>query len=180
MRSGRVDVSLTGGLGRCWLVAHKDNANHFGGVGVFCVGSFLYSVAFIRISALFEKHLRHLQIGLELFLLVSTVVLVIAFVALWFGEEREIRDGKGTEEFTRTAYIVEHAAYIAHLVFYGVFFAYNSPDLFKEKPERGYGIMDYIYDTDGGVETCKPLIQMRVLPRVQTVDMLAQPRMAQQ
>ena len=168
----RTDGSVFGG--RCWLVTHKDNANHFGGVGLFCAGSFLYSIAFIRISALFERHLRHLQIGLELFLLVSTVVLVIAFVSLWFGEEREIQDGagRGGGEFTRTAYIVEHAAYIGHLIFYGVFFAYNSPDPCKEKPERGYGMMDYPYD---GAEACRPLIQMSVFPRMESVEMLAQP-----
>lgn len=150
--------------------------NHFSGVVVFCVGSFLYSIAFIRISALFEKHLRHLQVGLELFMLISTLVLVIAFVALWFREEKEIHEAKGVErEITRTAYAVEHAAYIAHLVFYGIFFTYNSPDPFKEKPERGYGLMDYPYDADDAADTCKPLlIPMTIIPRVKTVDTLPQ------
>lgn len=153
-------------FGRGWLVGHTDNANHFGGVAFFCLGSFLYSIAFIRISALFERHLRHLQLYLEMFLLVSAVVLVIVFVTLWFGEERAIHNGTNSGGYTRTAYIVEHVAYLVHLVFYGLFFSFNSPDPTKPKPARAYdGATDY-----DEVETCRPLIQMKVLPHISTRD----------
>ncbi len=140
--------------------------NHFGGVAGFCAGSFLYSIAFIRISALFEKHRRDLQIYLEMFLIVSTVALVVAFVALWFEEEQAIQDRDG---YTRSAYIVEHVAYLVHLVFYGVFFTFNSPDPNKPKPAGEYGAMDYCYYEDEA-SACRPLIMMKMIPRVPLVE----------
>lgn len=114
-------------MGRAWLVKHKDNTNHFTGVGLFCLGSFLYSLGFLELAGRTHEHLRRVHQALRWFLLLSTLALVVVFVLLWAIEETSgAHAGKGGPQ---TAYIFEHVAYITQILFYATFFLYHSPKL---------------------------------------------------
>lgn len=164
---------VTGGImGECltlvgwyWLVLHTDNANHFTGVGIFCVGSLLYSSVFIRLAWISHWHLRNLHQALMIFLLSSTVVLVISFVSIW-ADEQEKGEHEGTVDGGGypglKAYIVEHAAYITHLLFYLGFFSFHSPNpnfspLLCSEYEAEMSLTD-----EPGVDAsaCQPLIRL--------------------
>jgi hypothetical protein len=151
-------------LGWCWLVLHQDMGNHFAGVGVFCLGSLLYSMAYIRLGAISHKHLRLLHQWLMGFLLLSTSGLVVAFVAVWAVEERNGQHGQGWRP-DRKAYIVEHAAYVAHLLFYIGFFAFHSPN------PNVSPLVSSEYDDEAtlmrdGASACQPLIPMQRLTTI--------------
>jgi len=128
-----------------WLVFHKDNLNHFSGVFLFCAGSASYSISLLRLAGDREKVLARARLAMEIFLFVSSVALVIAFITLWAIEENHgehIRytggltpDGEPVRHMgelesdeTEHAYIVEHVAYIVFLLFYTAFFALHTPD----------------------------------------------------
>lgn len=113
-------------MSRAWLVFHQDNPNHFAGVALFCFGSFVYSIAFLKLVARTHEHLRALHQALRWFLLLSTLALVIAFVVVWALEENSGQHASNSS--TRTAYIVEHVAYITHILFYATFILYHTPN----------------------------------------------------
>jgi hypothetical protein len=143
-------------MGWYWLVLNKDTVNHFGGVGFFCLGSLVYSSVFIRLGWISHWHLRNLHQALMVFLIVSTAVLVVAFVSLWTMEQNQ--GGRGNVPLR--AYIVEHAAYITHILFYLGFFSFHSPnpDLSPHVCAE-YGAEMLVLDESGrGVEVCQPLM----------------------
>lgn len=106
---------------------HEDNANHFTGVGLFCLGSFLYSLGFLELAGRTHEHLRRVHQALRWFLLLSTLALVVVFVVLWAIEEANgAHKGNGGAQ---NAYIFEHVAYITQILFYATFFLYHSPKL---------------------------------------------------
>jgi hypothetical protein len=137
-----------------------DNARHFTGVGLFCAGSLTYSIAFLRVARRDERAdtTEHAWVRdvLEWCLLGATVALVIAFVALWAQEETM---GMHGTDHVQNAYIVEHAAYLAHLLFYAVFFYYHTPD--PDKPVTCKG-SEYEREEDRGADgvpmVCRPLL----------------------
>jgi hypothetical protein len=149
-----------------WLVLHKDNANHFTGVGIFCVGSVVYSSVFIRLAWISHWHLRNLHQALMIFLLSSTVVLVISFVSIWADEQEKGEHGEilyDGEDPRLKAYIVEHAAYITHLLFYLGFFSFHNPNpnispLMCGEYEAEMSLADDPYSQD--VSACQPLIRL--------------------
>ena len=162
-------------MGWYWLVLHKDNGNHFAGVGLFCLGSLLYSMVFIRLGAISHKHLRLLHQWLMGFLLIATIGLVVAFVAIWAMEEKKGQHDKPSpksdnyyeilaqEEASRKAYIVEHAAYVTHLLFYLGFFSFHSPN--PNVSPNVSGNSEYesdqhgmLVEMDENVSACQPLI----------------------
>jgi hypothetical protein len=117
----------TGDHRRAWLVLHKDTPNHFLGVGLFCGGSSLYSISFLLLAGRTHQHLRALHNALLAFLLLSTCALALAFIVLWRDEEAK---GQHTASGgSQNAYIVEHVAYITHVLFYATFFLYHTPDI---------------------------------------------------
>ncbi len=142
------------------LAWYQDNMRHFAGVGVFCAGSFVYSVAFIRLAATnpYDGH-ESVRTVLEAFLLCSGGVLVITFMALWM-EEEDSGMHSGHDTRTQHAYIVEHMAYLVHLLFYTVFFLYHSPDPCKNTNNDS----DREYDRDDVPMVCRPLIFQERLP----------------
>ena len=144
-------------LGWWWLVWHKENLQHFIGVGVFCAGSFAYSLAIIRLAATSKDDKEVLHACMDGTLLLYVVVLVISFVFLWVEEENSGMHSSHSEE-PKSAYIVEHGAYIAQVVFYALFFLYHSPTKVIDADSEGYiGGDEY----DGGPGTpmvCRPLI----------------------
>lgn len=156
-------------LGWGWLVVHQDMGNHFAGVGAFCLGSLLYSMVFIRLGAMSHKHLRLLHQWLMVFLLVATTALVVSFVAVWAIEERDgqhARDSNGYIAPSRKAYIVEHAAYVAHLLFYLGFFVFHSPNpniptYINSNYDDEATLMHTMHDDR--VSVCHPLIPMHRL-----------------
>ena len=112
---------------------HKDNTQHFTGVALFCIGSFAYSVALLGLGKESHKHLAQQHLAMEIFLFVSSGILLVAFLLLWIEEENSGRHGKQAEpdayiSTDQTAYILEHFAYIAHLLFYAAFFTFHTPD----------------------------------------------------
>lgn len=113
-------------MSRAWLVLHQDNANHFAGVAVFCLGSFMYSIAFLQLAGRTHEHLRKLHQALRWFLLLTTIILVGTFVILWAIEENDGRHGR--DGGPRNAYIVEHVAYITQILFYATFILYHTPN----------------------------------------------------
>ena len=144
---------------RCVLAWYQDNARHFAGVGVFCAGSFVYSVAFIRLAATNPYDGQEtVRTVLEAFLLCSGCVLVIAFMALWMEEEDSGMHG-GHDTRTQHAYIVEHMAYLVHLLFTTVFFLYHSPD-----PSKGMHDDNCEEYQDEVPMVCRPLIFQERLP----------------
>ena len=112
-------------------MVHKDNTRHFIGVGLFCLGSFAYSFAFVRLARTGEDKMELLHANMEGFLLLAVVALVISFVTLWVEEENDGRHSGAEGVGAQHAYIVEHAAYVVHLLFYSFFFLYHSPDTHK-------------------------------------------------
>lgn len=118
-----------GGICRAWLVLHKDNTNHFLGVGLFCVGSSLYSISFVLLAGRTHQHLRAVHNALLAFLLLSTCALALAFILLW--RDEEAKGQHSASGGSQNAYIVEHVAYITHVLFYATFFLYHSPDINK-------------------------------------------------
>ncbi len=120
-------VALAGWL---LLIFVKEPIGHFIGVGLFCAGSFAYSLALIRLASTNpndRQELETLRAALEWFLLLAVLALVIAFVSLWL-EEQADDAGSYHAARVRKAFIVEHAAYLTHLVFYAAFFLFHSPD----------------------------------------------------
>jgi hypothetical protein len=97
----------------------------------------MYSIAFLWLAGQTHKHLWKIHQGLGIFLFVSTVGQVFAFVVLWIMEEASgkhmahIGDTDGAEDNTQKAYIVEHTAYMTHLLFYATFILFHSPDPLK-------------------------------------------------
>ena len=135
-------------------MAHQDNVNHFTGVALFCLGSFMYSLAFLELVGRTHEHLRQLHQALRWFLLISTVILVITFVTLWVIEENN-------HQHTRNAYIVEHLAYITHIMFYATFFLYHTPDPNKlVRVTSTYEEEEHLHKQEG---TRTPLVCMTVL-----------------
>lgn len=141
-----------------------DNARHFTGVGLFCAGSLTYSIAFLRAARKDERAEAWVRDGLEWCLLGAVVALVVAFVGLWAQEESQ---GLHGTDRVQNAYIVEHAAYVAHLLFYAVFFYYHTPD--PDKPVKctgkdGGGNNEYEREHDRGEDgsgvpmVCRPLL----------------------
>jgi hypothetical protein len=60
------------------------------------------------------------------FLLITTLILVTVFVILW-----AIEDANGFHSSAggnRNAYIVEHVAYVTHILFFATFVLYHSPN----------------------------------------------------
>ena len=156
------------GDGRCLLSFLKDTATHFTFVGVFCMGSLLYSLAFVRLAATTEDHLEMVHTFMEAFLLLTVVILVVSFVTLWVEEERAgMHGGAGG---VQQAYIVEHAAYIVQLVFYAGFFLFHTPDR-NRVPGRfvgeGYAEGDREFEGGGVPMVCRPLIFQERLPVIQ-------------
>jgi hypothetical protein len=95
----------------------------------------MYSLAFLWLAGQTHKHLWKIHQGLGIFLFVSTVGQVFAFVVLWIMEEASGKhmahigdDSGGNGDNTQKAYIVEHTAYMTQLLFYGTFILFHSPD----------------------------------------------------
>ena len=134
-----------------------DNARHFTGVGLFCAGSLTYSIAFLRAARKDERAEAHAWVrdGLEWCLLGAVVALVVAFVGLWAQEESQ---GLHGTDRVQNAYIVEHAAYVAHLLFYAVFFYYHTPD--PDKSVKFSSSAEYHHEEheDGVAMVCRPLL----------------------
>ena len=132
-----------------------DNARHFTGVGLFCAGSLTYSIAFLRAARKDERAEAWVRDGLEWCLLGAVVVLVVAFVGLWAQEESQ---GLHGTDRVQNAYIVEHAAYVAHLLFYAVFFYYHTPD--PDKSVKFSSSAEYHHEEheDGVAMVCRPLL----------------------
>ncbi len=134
-------------------MTHKENANHFSGVGAFCLGTFIYSLLLLRLADTTHSHLWQLHATLEIFLFVVSGVLLMSFLILWVIEENANKHS-GSNNGDQTAYIVEHCAYLAHLLFLSAFLAFHTPDPLKLPRVEG------IYDAEAGVEltTMSPLI----------------------
>lgn len=132
-----------------------DNARHFTGVGLFCAGSLTYSIAFLRAARKDERAEAWVRDGLEWCLLGAVVALVVAFVGLWAQEESQ---GLHGTDRVQNAYIVEHAAYVAHLLFYAVFFYYHTPD--PDKSVKFSSSAEYHHEEheDGVAMVCRPLL----------------------
>lgn len=129
------------------------------------MGSFLYSLAFVRLAATTEDHLEMVHASMEGCLLLAVVVLVISFVTLWMEEDMAgDHKGGGAAGGIQHAYIVEHAAYIVQLVFYAGFFLYHTPDP-RRLPGRFVGEeYDQGFECDGVAMVCRPLILQERLP----------------
>ena len=141
---------------------HQDNASHFLGVGIFCVGSFSYSFAFVRLARTGQDRNELLHATMEMFLLLAVVALVIAFVTLWIEEENAGKHAGAPGP--QNAYIVEHTAYIVHLLFYTFFFLYHSPD--RRKEAGRYVIGGEYYHDDSFSPSEPPLERCSGVPMV--------------
>lgn len=142
---------------RGYLITHQDNFNHFTGVALFCAGSALYSLAILSLARHTHEHLHAVHNALLAFLLVTTCILVVAFAITWQDEEnRGLHTSNGGSP---NAYIVEHVAYITHVLFYGAFFLFHSPDPYKQP--RGFSTgtqedeMLFLSDLP---DVCRPLV----------------------
>jgi len=149
---GGIAVAIAG-----WgvLATHREMVGHFVGVGMFTIGSFAYSMIFVRLAATHARDAEGelVRTVLEAFLLMSTLALFTSFVVLWV--DGEIDDGHGRNQ----AYVVEHAAYLTHLLFYTVFFLYHSPDPEKVYYSNQGGESGYYGETGRDVPmVCRPLI----------------------
>jgi hypothetical protein len=134
--------------------------DHFFGVALFTLGSSLYSLSLLRLAGIFEKQLACLRWGLEIFLVLSTAGLMLAFVILWAMEEgsgQHVKHMGEYEENSQTAYIVEHAAYMSHLVFYVTFFSFHTPNPLE--PPGLTAVYDEEYSTDPRAVTMRPLLR---------------------
>lgn len=162
---------ITTFVGWGYLVVHRDNLNHFIGVATFCMGSFAYSLAFVRLAATSKDDREVLHALMEALLLLGVVLLVIAFVGLWFEEEKNGWHTSDAGKGRQTAYIIEHAAYMGHLLFYALFFLYHSPNWDKSVDrsvvgEAYYDHQDHHEARDGTPMVCRPLIFNERLPVV--------------
>lgn len=138
---------------------HKDNAEHFKGVFLFCIGSATYSIALLRLAGTTHKHLDQIHLALEVFLLASSALLLLAFVALWVMEEDSGKHQHPVEgDDKQSAYIVEHTAYMTHLLFYGTFFSFHTPDPLK--PPRVYGTFEDERGQDPSGIAMMPLLRL--------------------
>jgi len=125
---------------RLYLVFNKEIYAHFFGVFIFCLGTFIYSVVMLRLCEESHPHLSQLHFSLELFLFLSSGMLVLAFAIVWFNEEVNHQHKKKVnsetmiayEDPNQAAYIIEHLAYISFLLFYASFFLFHTPDLRRE------------------------------------------------
>ena len=114
-----------------------------------------------------HQHLANVHLGLEIFLFVSAVALVLAFVTIWVIEETGGKHslqhvGNDTSsDNTQQAYIVEHAAYIAQLLFYMIFFLFHSPDPLKLPHVSGVYDGEAYAQDHGGV-AMRPLLHAGV------------------
>jgi hypothetical protein len=141
------------------LVANREMAWHFTGVGVFCCGSFVYSCIFLVLGSSSHRHLHTLHLWLMIFLLVTTGGLVLSFVALWAIEENTGQHAITTVE--RKAYLVEHAAYMAHLLFYLGFISFHSPGLDSDSLKACvYYEAEMMARGDEAAAVCQPLVHM--------------------
>jgi hypothetical protein len=87
--------------GWCWLITHKEDTSHITGVAIFCVGTFIYSAALIRLAhMLYPGH----------------KICVVIFSIMYFDDEVD-------------AFIPEHMAYIFFLLFYTIFFVNYPPNI---------------------------------------------------
>lgn len=147
---------------RVWLVLHRINYEHFSGVFLFCLGSFMYCMALLRLGEQTHAHLAPLHAILEYALFFSSMALVTTFVVLWVMEENAGKHGRDPSDPTQKAFILEHAAYLTQLLFYAAFFLFHSPDPCRDTVEK-------IYDEENnsaGIElgTMSPLIPVAITP----------------
>jgi hypothetical protein len=144
-------------LCRGYLIVHQDSFNHFMGVAIFCAGSVLYSVAILFLARHTHVHLRDVHNALLAFLLVTTCALVVAFAITWHDEEnRGVHTPNGGSP---NAYIIEHVAYITHVLFFGVFFLFHSPDPYKEPRVFSSATQDEEMVFLGDLQdVCRPLV----------------------
>ena len=129
-------------------------------MALFTLGSTLYSLALLRLAGIYEKQLAFLRWCMEIFLVLSTAGLMLAFVILWAMEEGEGKHVKHMGEFeenTRIAYIVEHAAYISHLVFYVTFFLFHTPNPLE--PPGLTAVYDEEHTSETRATTMRPLLR---------------------
>ena len=148
------------------MVACHDTTRHFTGVGFFCLGSFVYSLVFVRLAATTEERLEMVHAIMEAFLLMSVAALVVSFVSLWAEEERDGKHDRGSgNSQVQNAYIVEHVAYIVHVLFYACFFLYHTQDI-ETIPggHVGEGYEETDADVEGMPMVCRPLIFQERLP----------------
>jgi hypothetical protein len=116
---------------------HRVNIDHFSGVALFVAGSALYSVSLLHFAGIYEyeKQLAVLRWCLQLFLVISTFSLMLAFVVLWILEEGSGKHGQEVGDRgddAQIAFLVEHVAYISHLLFYVLFFMFHTPNPMRE------------------------------------------------
>ncbi len=134
---------VLGLAGWTWLVTHLDDWNHYSGVGLFSLGTFLYDLAMIQLARVSDPHLRSVHDSLAVTLYVISAALGALFLALWaVGNER--------------AYIVEHMVYLNQVMFHGWFFLFHSPD-----PARAIEHYDDYAEPAvkySGAEPCRPLL----------------------
>lgn len=100
---------------------------------------------------------------LELFLFVTTGVFLVVFVILFMIEESDrqhetIPHEPGTKQ-TEHAYIVEHCAYIANLLFFTGFFVFHTPD--PMKPPHIEAVLTRDAKNNDGMEMQTLLPQIR-------------------
>ena len=126
----------------------------------------MYSLAFVRLAATTEERLEMVHAIMEAFLLMSVAALVVSFVSLWAEEERDGKHDRGSSSSqVQNAYIVEHAAYIVHLLFYASFFLYHTPDIDNIPGGHvGEGYEETDPDVEGTPMVCRPLIFQERLP----------------
>lgn len=134
--------------------------SHFSGVVLFCIGSSLFSLSLLRLAGEREKKLAKVHLSLEIFLLLSTVGLVLAFAFVWAMEETRgdhIQHVGDEGEAQQTAYIVEHVAYLVFLLFYSTFFLFHTPNPLEPPGLREIYTEEYTNDPDG--VAMKPLLR---------------------
>ena len=130
---------------------------------LFCLGSFLYSVALLRVGETTHAHLAPLHAMLEYALFFSCMAFVGSFVVLWIMEENAGKHGRDPSDPTQKAYILEHAAYMTQVVFYAIFFLFHSPDPCRDSVRTIYN--DEKNRNEGmGIElgTLSPLIPVTI------------------
>lgn len=150
-------------MGRLWLVYNEEINAHFVGVFIFCLGTFIYSVVMLRLCQESHPHLAQLHFGLELFLFLTSGMLVVAFAIVWFNEEINNQHKKKIDSETMIAYddpnqaafIIEHCAYISFILFYAGFFLFHTPDMYRDAFVDGVftGEMETV-----GMQTLNPLV----------------------
>lgn len=121
------------------------------------MGSFTYSLALVRLARTSKDKKEKLHALLEAYLLFAVVGLVVSFVTIWAKEEDEGKHAPtAPSNNVQHAYIVEHTAYMVHLVFSTLFFLYHSPDRTKYVPNGK--------EKNNVPMECRPLIFQERLP----------------